>query len=200
MLVVGVSGLWCSSAVPCIRSFLRVTLTLNAYSCIGPNTCVLRFLILMASASKVKTAILVFRQWLAAGLELKNGKKTEATHVPCDGAFLSDALLSSMPCGRSAARAPSPMAGVGQRWAGYPSYTALPTPALAPHSAHPQIPQDLMCRTGLGQVLHGQSNIGQASPRTTIQCMCKPQEAVQTYRNQTKHQPIQRRPCVTAHV
>ena len=34
-------------------------------------------------------------------------------------------------------------------------------------------------------MLHGESNRGQASPRTTTQRMCQPQEAVQTQRNQT---------------
>ena len=34
-------------------------------------------------------------------------------------------------------------------------------------------------------VLHGESNRGQASPRTTTQRMCQQQEAVQTIRNHT---------------
>ena len=38
-------------------------------------------------------------------------------------------------------------------------------------------------------VLQGESNRGQASPRTTIQRMCQPQEAVQTQR----YQPILQR-------
>ena len=34
-------------------------------------------------------------------------------------------------------------------------------------------------------VFHGESNRGQASLRTTVQCMCQPQESVQTQRHQT---------------
>ena len=43
----------------------------------------------------------------------------------------------------------------------------------------------LVRQTTATSVLHGESNRGHASPRTTIQRMCQPQEAVQTQRNQT---------------
>ena len=58
-------------------------------------------------------------------------------------------------------------------------------------------PRMSMCAQYLGNmgvmhhidsVLHGERNIGKASPRTTIHCMRQPQEPLQTKRNQAKLQ------------